>query len=44
MFGFNYYELEAVRERQASILEERRKANSTKSRLSFHDLFLIFYV
>ena len=44
MFGENYYELEFVRERQASILEERRKANSSERKLPFHELFVIFFI
>jgi len=44
MFGENFYELEAIRERQATILEERRKANSTERKLSFSQLFLLIFL
>lgn len=44
MFGENFYELDTIRERQASILEEHRKANSTERKLSFSQLFLLFFL
>ena len=37
MFGENWLAIEAVRERQASILDEHRKANSTKRNLSIRE-------
>jgi hypothetical protein len=44
MFGEHNYTMEAVRERQMSILEEYRKANSTERKLSFSELFLLFFL
>jgi hypothetical protein len=37
MFGENWLAIEAVRERQANILDEHRKANSSKKSLSFKE-------
>ena len=44
MLGMNYHDLQVVRERQAAILEERRKVYSSDRRLSLSEMLMFFFL